>query len=136
MDAEQKRKHREYAREWRERNPEKVREANRRYNATRVPKPLTEEQKRRKRRKRRESNLRDKYGLTLKQYDQFMHEQVGLCAICQQPFGDKRPHVDHDHETGAVRGLLCHGCNTSLGGFQDSAAVLLRAVIYLRRSQR
>jgi hypothetical protein len=129
---EEKRKAREYMRYWRKKNKEKVRETNRRYNAKRTPKPLTEAQKKRKRTKRRESNLMSKYGLTIAEYDGMMKRQQSCCAICRQRFG-KRPHVDHDHKTDRVRGLLCHGCNTSLGGFRDDSRILLQAVMYLRR---
>jgi len=49
-----------------------------------------------------------------------MHaQQGGGCALCPAPLG--KPHVDHDHNTGVVRGLLCHRCNIRLGGWDDLA---------------
>lgn len=58
-----------------------------------------------------------KYGLTQEQYDALFEKQYGVCAICKQPAG--KPWftlaIDHDHETGEVRGLLCVTCNTRLG---------------------
>jgi hypothetical protein len=57
--------------------------------------------------------------------------QGGLCAICEGPL--ERPHVDHDHTTGKVRGILCFNCNAGLGKFQDNVAVMAAAVEYLRK---
>ena len=60
------------------------------------------------------NNLKS-YGLTLEQYDQMFEEQNGVCAICELPEIRRRLSVDHNHETGKVRGLLCFICNTRLG---------------------
>lgn len=63
----------------------------------------------------KDARLRRKYGLTLKQFDRMMYLQKGKCAICYRPFlpdgKTRRPHVDHDHKTKRVRGLLCMTCN-------------------------
>jgi hypothetical protein len=56
------------------------------------------------------------------------------CHICGREPGTSgrgRSHVDHDHATGVIRGMLCHGCNISLGYFQDNPETLLQAVRYL-----
>jgi fructose-1,6-bisphosphatase len=60
--------------------------------------------------------LKRNFGITLAEYDQMLEDQHGICAICGgvNPDG-KRLAVDHDHETGKVRGLLCTSCNTRLG---------------------
>lgn len=56
------------------------------------------------------------------------------CAICRTPFSsENKPHVDHDHESGRVRGLLCGPCNVALGLLKDSAALLQRALQYLNQ---
>ena len=56
----------------------------------------------------RKSHLKRKYGLTLEEYDAMLEAQGGVCAICGEPRPEERTlHVDHDHETGAIRGLLC-----------------------------
>lgn len=56
-------------------------------------------------------------------------EQDGLCAICREA---PAQHVDHDHDTKRVRGLLCFNCNGALGQFRDRTDLMLRAVAYLR----
>jgi len=82
----------------------------------------------------REKNLRLRYGLTLELYERMLAEQGG-CAICRRELdGARDTVVDHDHNTGAVRGLLCRPCNTLLGMAQDRADVLESALAYLKRS--
>lgn len=74
------------------------------------------------------------YGVTPEQYQALLDAQDDRCAVCRSdawPGKDNRPHVDHDHATGAVRGLLCGRCNTGLGQFQDDPALLRAAVDYL-----
>src|ERR1017187_3874213 len=61
-----------------------------------------------------------KYGLTKEQYNKMYMEQLGLCAVCHEPFGDETPHVDHCHKTKKVRGLVHRKCNTVLGLFNDN----------------
>jgi len=75
-----------------------------------------------------------KYGITLSEYDEILESQGGVCAICgsDDPQGKgARFHVDHCHETGEVRGLLCHFCNIGLGHFKDSREALQSAINYL-----
>lgn len=81
--------------------------------------------------KRRDRTLRKKYGITNDDYVQILAEQNGRCAICvQTPAVGKWLHVDHDHRTGAVRGLLCHQCNWYLGKVDRDPAVLARLAAY------
>jgi hypothetical protein len=85
----------------------------------------------------REHKLLTKYGLDRGDYDQMLAEQDGRCAICRALPKSSRNgllHVDHCHQTGEVRGLLCFSCNTGLGAFQDSEERLVIAAEYLRRS--
>ena len=64
------------------------------------------------------------YGLTAEQYDDLLKRQGGKCAICRNKPKSKRLAVDHDHGTGAVRGLLCSRCNHDLmGSAWDSMAM-------------
>lgn len=83
---------------------------------------------------RRFANLRP-YGMTPQQYDSMLAEQGGCCAICgSTDNGDSRFdtfYVDHSHESGTVRGILCRGCNAGLGQFKDNPDLLLAAAAYL-----
>ena len=83
--------------------------------------------------RKRCANLRSRYGVTAQEFEQILESQNGNCAICQKKYqkGNNRFHLDHCHHTGAVRGILCHDCNTSLGKFRDSIPVLKRAINYL-----
>jgi recombination endonuclease VII len=75
-----------------------------------------------------------KYRIRHEDYERMLEEQQGLCGICQQPFKGK-PHIDHNHASGAVRGLLCTRCNLSLGFFENGNFVEL-ARAYLGRFSR
>lgn len=59
----------------------------------------------------------------------------GLCDICGEPSAEPHPrlHIDHDHETGELRGLLCHNCNTAIGLLRDSSELVMQAAAYLER---
>ena len=77
------------------------------------------------------------YGLSQAQYEAMYDQQGALCAICRCPEGEagaKGFHVDHDHETGQVRGLLCSRCNTGIGHFGDDPERLIAASAYLIRA--
>lgn len=76
-----------------------------------------------------------RYGLSVEDYWRISEQQGGRCGIClsESPPGT-RLRIDHDHQTGAVRGLLCNKCNTGLGLFGDRLEKLLAAVEYLRKS--
>lgn len=78
------------------------------------------------------SRLKQEFGLTLDQYEQLLRKQNGLCAICHQACKTgRRLAVDHDHNTGEVRGLLCGNCNRGLGMFNDNVVWLNRAIAYV-----
>lgn len=83
----------------------------------------------------RNNMLMRKYGITVEQFDVLFEAQGERCAICYGtvPGGTGHWPVDHDHETGKVRGVLCSNCNVSLGGFKDDPAVVDRAAAYLRK---
>jgi len=74
-----------------------------------------------------------KYDLTEEEYVSLGTLQQGRCAICGNlPVEGEKLMVDHDHETGEVRGLLCRKCNTGLGFFNDDTQLLLTAVGYIK----
>jgi len=83
--------------------------------------------------------LRDTFGITIDEYKQMLLEQRGVCAICKQPetstYKGRLRHlaVDHNHETGRIRGLLCNDCNIALGWFKDDVKVLRKAITYLNK---
>jgi len=81
----------------------------------------------------RQASKSYKYGITADEFKQMFETQQGKCSICSEEPKTKRGlHVDHDHETGKVRGLLCHGCNVALGSFKDDVTLLNKAIEYLR----
>lgn len=73
-----------------------------------------------------------KYGISESEYLGMFEEQNNSCAICETPFNDVRACVDHSHETGDVRGLLCDSCNKGLGMFKDNPELLAKAITYLK----
>ena len=90
---------------------EKKRERNQRYNLTRALKM---------------------FGMTQEQYDAMDRKQHGRCAICgNRERNGRRLHIDHDHETGMIRALLCGTCNPGLGQFRHSRKLLEAAIVYL-----
>jgi hypothetical protein len=134
-------------REWRAANPDKVKEIDARAYAN-----GGKERARKRRDENREKyndyarryahtlgardhKLQVKYGISLKQYDEMLESQHGVCAGCNgmQAVGAAL-YVDHDHQTGKVRGLLCHHCNVVLGYSRDSVEVLRKLADYLERS--
>ena len=88
--------------------------------------------------KGRDTYYRKKYGIGIEDYNRMFAEQEGCCAICgkHQTEEEKRLSVDHCHETGAVRGLLCRKCNTGLGVFRDDPALLTIAIAYLQQENK
>ncbi len=90
----------------------------------------------------REIHLRNKFGLTPDEYDGILDAQLGVCALCTSP---PTPgislHVDHDHGTGEIRGLLCVRCNNAIGLLRENPDLMRRAARYVtadakHRSQR
>ena len=85
----------------------------------------------------RERNLRKEFGIGLDEYNAMLEKQGGVCSICKQEETTVRAgrvmslSVDHCHETGKIRGLLCNSCNRALGKFKDSIEHLLAAASYL-----
>lgn len=87
-------------------------------------------------RKQRRSDLKRRYGLSESDYDKMLAAQDGRCPICGVILGEVQVAVDHNHETGQVRGVLCHRCNRTLGLFGDDPGRLRRAAAYLRKADK
>lgn len=77
------------------------------------------------------------HGLPLGSYQKMLAEQNGCCAICgtDTPNGQGRFHLDHCHDTGKIRGLLCHSCNLAIGYFRDNIATIQSAIKYLTQTR-
>jgi hypothetical protein len=103
--------------------------------------PLVLARKRARNNKRNREQVRDYerhrlYGITPAQYAAMLHGQAGVCAICEAaPPEGRTLCIDHDHDTGAVRGLICRKCNAGLGHARDSVAILNKMAAYLQHSQ-
>jgi hypothetical protein len=77
----------------------------------------------------RHYHLKQRYGIGAAEVDELIREQGGLCVVCGER---EAKQVDHDHETGAVRGILCLLCNAAMGAFHDDPALIRRAIGYVR----
>ena len=84
--------------------------------------------------RQRAYRLKSMYGLTPEKYEEILLRQNNGCAICEEPIDSRsrKLHVDHDHETGIVRGILCTMCNPGLGYFRNNSKLLIKAANYLR----
>jgi Recombination endonuclease VII len=123
---------------WRENNQERYKALSKKYREANKEK-MTAKSKawyaantERAKATQRTKKLRN-YGLTQEQFQVMQAAQNSTCPICAQPF-TKQPAIDHDHATGAVRGLLCRQCNAGIGSLRDSPANLQRAIEYLNKS--
>jgi len=87
-------------------------------------------------RRLRDYNLRTKYDISLADYNGLLRAQNGLCAICRGGPNSSRTNlcVDHDHETGKVRGLLCVRCKALIGQALEDPRILYRAIDYLQET--
>jgi hypothetical protein len=83
----------------------------------------------------RNTDLQNLYGITTAEFESQKNKQEGRCAICMDPLmaGKNGAHVDHDHQTGKTREILCAPCNKGLGQFRDSIPRLSAAVMYLQK---
>ena len=80
----------------------------------------------------REGNLKHRYGIDQKQYDEILESQNHQCKICGTKHSGYKPlHVDHCHNSTRVRGLLCKKCNTSLGLLKEDPKIMVNAILYL-----
>jgi len=125
--TENKERKRKYDKEWRTKNKKRKGECNKRWR---------DKNKERLAAWFRENDLKKKYGLTIEDYKEMIASQNGVCAICGHPPNSKGFSVDHKHETGKVRGLLCSKCNIVIGLLGDSPELLKAALEYLQRGSK
>jgi hypothetical protein len=111
------------SREWKSRNREEYLAKERKRGRERWKDPKYRAQK-------RSSWLKSRYGITLQDYEQTLTEQGGGCALCGRKPGKIALHVDHDHTTGRVRGLLCHQCNWYMGTVDKDPSLIERIASY------
>lgn len=79
--------------------------------------------------------LKGRYNITIEQYTEMFLSQNGKCAICHEPIVTRECSVDHNHETGQVRGLLCNNCNFSIGLLKDNFIFAYNTAKYLAKWQ-
>lgn len=126
-----------YAREWNGKNPEKARIRYEAWKAKKPPEDMLAQRRAAAERarssgKRRFYHVKSKYGITRDDYEAMMEAQGGACAIClRAPEPGRHLAVDHEHDTGRVRGLLCRTCNSALGLFYENTDSMRRAIAYL-----
>jgi hypothetical protein len=112
---------RERAKKWNREHPESVAERMEAYR--RSGKKATVD---------RASHLKRTFGIAQGDYDAMLAAQGGGCAICGRPPSAKISlHIDHDHDDGRIRGLLCFVCNNGLGQFQENPERLRKAAAYV-----
>lgn len=83
----------------------------------------------------KDSNLRRNYGISFEKYNELFISQNGVCLICSKPeiIKNRTLCVDHCHEDGKVRGLLCSKCNQAIGLFEENPLIFKKAVEYLSK---
>jgi len=122
--------------EYRNRSPEnKASYLRHKENWTKRNKERCKGYQQKRRLKKKYTDLEAKYGLSKRDYNVMLIRQRSVCAICERHNGKIDLAVDHCHETGLVRGLLCRRCNMMIGQSEDSVDVLNRAAKYLENSR-
>ena len=128
-----KEEHNIYYKKWRELNRDD-------YNKKRLDWANKDRERRTK--QARKSHLKTTFNITLDDYDLMVKNQNGLGLICHKKpkkikyKNKKNPdfHIDHDHKTGKIRGLLCYNCNIGLGKFNDDIEIMKSAINYLNNN--
>jgi len=115
---------RENCKRWVRLNPIKARRSKRATNRKRDQDPKNKE-------KKWAYTIKKKYGLSSEGYYKILDEQNGVCAICFREPKKRRLHVDHNHSTGKIRGLLCFRCNYGLSWLSGDPVKFRRAADYL-----
>ena len=139
-------KHRQQVAEWEAANPEKVKgyrqkasqnySENHREERRKQWRDWNARHKPQRAEWRRQRDYEQKYNVTVTEYDEMVTIQNSQCGICgkDKPGGVGRWAIDHNHKTGAVRGLLCQKCNTGGGLFNDDPGLLRKAAEWFSKS--
>ncbi len=112
---------------WEKANPERRRLSKQRFQST----PEA-------RMKRKAHHLKKSYGLDRISFENMLSNQGFLCLLCSQvlsKYPDSTTHIDHDHITGRVRGILCRSCNQGIGFLKHDPGILIKAIEYLKDSK-
>lgn len=119
---------------WNKNNSEYVYEKHKKYNEINVEKVNGYKAKWLKENPdaRRSAVLKYNYGITLEQKIEIYILQKGVCAICTDSYEEPNLHVDHNHKTGKVRGLLCFKCNTTLGKLKEDLNIINNMINYIK----
>ena len=131
--------------EYRAKNKEKIRKADEQYKSEHVEETkkylietaeIRKEYREAHKKEAKSRNLKKNYNITLEQYDELYNKQEGKCAICgtHQEELKSTLHIDHNHKTKKIRGLLCFKCNSLLGCANDNIIKLESAIIYLKNN--
>ena len=117
----------ERMKKWREANKSIIREKRKIYNKSEIGKEKVKKQARKRK-------LKQKYNISLEEYDELLLIQEHCCKICGEHQKDLKYtlHIDHCHKTNIIRGLLCDKCNHGLGLFNDNISLLQNAIEYLK----
>jgi hypothetical protein len=85
----------------------------------------------------RKSQLKNLYGLSMDKYEGLLEKQENKCAVCGIDFQllTRNPHIDHNHNTGEIRGILCSNCNTALGLLKDDVVRVQKLMEYIVKFQ-
>ena len=75
--------------------------------------------------------IKHNYGITIEQYNQMFVEQKGVCFLCKKPELDRRLGVDHNHDTGEIRSLLCRQCNFLVGHIENNVSMVKQILKYI-----
>jgi hypothetical protein len=117
----------EYHRVWRANNKPRIKEYCRKYRSSHPDQVA---------RKLKRNRLRREYGISEIEYEGMLKAQGFKCAICETDLAMRKghyPNVDHDHQIGRVRGILCVRCNQGIGSFKDNPKLLKKAANYLEK---
>lgn len=126
------------SRKWEKEHPEIKRMYDKKYRTANREKTLMANKKWRNANPKKDikRHLMAHYNMTVDEYNFMFESQQGKCAICGQHQSEltKALFVDHNHETGKIRGLLCSKCNAGIGFFHDDIALLNIAIEYLEKN--